>query len=114
MTINPISPQPLPVQHIEEWACVSGHPLLRQPIVVALRSAESSDAPGQVAARVPGIAAHGIGAGNEAAVDDLLSIIAETRDILRRDVAFGRELAPWLQTLLAFAEIVLEEEGALS
>lgn len=109
MTINPISPQPLPVQHIEEWACVSGHPLLRQPIVVALRSAESSDAPGQVAARVPGIAAHGIGAGNEAAVEDLLSTIAEERDELRRDVAAGMDLVQWLGALLAFTQAVLVE-----
>ncbi len=112
MTINPISPQPLPVQHAEEFVCVSAHPLLRQPIIVVLRPAETSRAPGQVFARVPGIAAHGIGAGNEAAVDDLLHILLEARNDLRRDVYFGRELAPWLRALLVFAEIVLVEEGA--
>ena len=106
MTITPISPQPLPVQHVEEWVCVSGHPLLRQPIVVVLRP---SDGPGQVAARVPGIAAHGIGAGTEAAVEDLLGSMREARDELRRDVAAGMDLVQWLGALLAFTQAVLVE-----
>jgi hypothetical protein len=62
-----------------------------------------------VAARVPGIAAHGIGAGTEAAVEDLLGSMREARDELRRDVAAGMDLVQWLGALLAFTQAVLVE-----
>ena len=91
------------------WAIVEDHPALRIPIVVEVRRADWRVEPQSVVALIPGIAAHGIGVDQEAAIEDLLGSMREARDELRRDVAAGIDLVQWLETLLAFAQAVLVE-----